>query len=329
MNDDQSNSGAATTNNLLITLHRWASQQDENFITDAFAHLLRHLLADDEGVGVELLQYLTGERFPVVSSAKIIQVRTQVTVAQGRPDIEFSSKDHLVYVEAKVESGLGNRQLERYLEELDDRKPPQATTLVVLSRYPVEIPPAIGDRVIAKRWYQVAHWLAERKCEVKNVVNTFLIEQIIEFFEARNITMEKVGPEMLPGLKAFRSLMAMVSEAITAQKMTMKDSFGRDWSGYYLDKEKQDFFFGLYHDRPHVLVFATNKFPIVADADKQLGFGKVERASYAPNKRVWINELFLDSEEAPFFALSRKEQMDRVEAVLSKSLIAVQKIRQA
>ena len=140
--------------------------------------------------------------------------------------------------------------------------------------------------------------------------------------------MEKVGPEMLPGLKAFRSLMAMASEAITAQKMTMKDSFGREWSGYYLDREKQDFFFGLYNERPHVLIFATNKFPIVADADKHLGIGKVERASYAPNKRVWINELFLDSEEAPFFALSRKEQMDRVETFLSKSLMVVQKVRQ-
>lgn len=316
-------------NNLLTALHRWASRQDENFITDAFAHLLRHLLDADAAVGMKLLQFLTDERFSVAPNISSIQVKTQVTLAQGRPDIEISNELHLVYVEAKVESGLGNRQLERYLEELDGKKSPENTTLVVLSRYPVEVPSASRERVVTKRWYQVAHWLVESRSEVKNVVNLFLVEQLISFFEARNITMEKVGPEMLPGLKAFDSLMAMVAEAILAQKMTLKDSFGRDWSGCYFDKTKQDFFFGVYHERPHILVFATNKFPILADADKLLGFGKSERASYAPNKRIWSNELRLNSEEAPFFALSRKEQMDRIESFLRESLIAVQRIRQS
>ena len=140
--------------------------------------------------------------------------------------------------------------------------------------------------------------------------------------------MEKVGPEMLSGLKAFQNLMSMISEALNAQTLTMKDTFGREWSGYYLDRTKQDFFFGVYHDRPHVLVFATNRFPIVADPDERLGFGRAERASYAPNKRIWINELVLDSEEVKFFALSREEQMRRVETFLELSLIAVQKIQQ-
>jgi hypothetical protein len=105
-------------NNLLTALHRWASRQDENFITDAFAHLLRHLLADDAAVGRKLLQFLTDEKFSVGSNNGSIQVKTQVTLAQGRPDIEISSECQLVYVEAKVESGLGDRQLERYVIEL-------------------------------------------------------------------------------------------------------------------------------------------------------------------------------------------------------------------
>lgn len=315
-------------NNLLTALHRWASRQDENFITDAFAHLLRHLLAADAAVGRKLLQFLTDEKFSVGSNNGSIQVKTQVTLAQGRPDIEISSEGQLVYVEAKVESGLGDRQLERYLAELDGKQSSGSTTLVVLSRYPIEVPVAIRDRIIARRWYQVAHWLVERKAELTNGVNVFLVQQLIEFFETRNIIMEKVGPEMLPGLKAFDSLMAMVTEAIVAQKMTFKDSFGREWSGCYIDKTKQEFFFGVYRERPHILVFETFNFLVVGNADELLGFGKSERVSHTRNKQKWSNELRLDSEESPFFALSRMEQMDRIEGFLRESLIAVQKIRQ-
>ena len=35
---------SVSDNNLLTLLHRWWPRQDENFMTEAFAHLLRHLL---------------------------------------------------------------------------------------------------------------------------------------------------------------------------------------------------------------------------------------------------------------------------------------------
>lgn len=34
-------------NNLLVELYRWTWRLDENFTTDASAHLLRHLLAEE------------------------------------------------------------------------------------------------------------------------------------------------------------------------------------------------------------------------------------------------------------------------------------------
>ncbi len=316
--------------NLLVALHHWASRHDENFITDAFAHLLRHLLADDKAVGIELLMYLTDGRFSAALAEKTINVRTQVTVAKGRPDIEISSSTHLLYVEAKVESGLGEQQLERYLMELGAQKPQEASTLVVLSHYPIEIPTAIRNRVVARRWYQVAHWLIESlaRGDVKNDVNKFLVGQLIDFFQARNITMEKVGPEMLTGLRAFRSLTAMLSEAIAGRRMTVKDSFGRDWAGYYFDKGKQEFFLGVYYERLNILVFETKSFPVVADADTRLGFGKVSRVSHTLNKRIWTNELILDSDEVKIFELARDEQMHRIERFLSDSLDAVATIRE-
>jgi hypothetical protein len=310
-------------------LHHWASLH-ENFITDAFSHVLKRLLNDDERAGIEVLQFLTNERFPPVGITTPIIVRTQVTLARGRPDIVISRLNHLVYVETKVESGLGDRQLERYLEQLEESTLPDATTLVVLSRYPVKVPAPIKKRVISKRWYQVAHVLTDilKREAIKNPVNKFLIEQLIGFFEARNITMGQVGAEMLVGLKAFDSLLSMVSEAILSQKMTTKDTFGRAWSGYYFDKPKKDFFFGVWHDRSNVLVFETHKFPVVNDADRRLGFGRMKSASYAPNKKAWVNELVLDCEEVNFFALTRAEQLHRVELFLAESLKAVRTVKE-
>lgn len=317
--------------NLLVALHHWASRQDENFITDAFAHLLRHLIAKDKMVGMELLSYLNNERLSVAFGDNPIEIRTQVTVAKGRPDIEISGIDHLVYIEAKVESGLGDRQLERYLEDLDACKSPEASTLVVLSRYPVEIHSDISTRVVTRRWYQVAHWLIDAlaRGDIKDCANKFLVEQMIDFFKARNITMEKVGPEMLTGVRAFRSLTAMLSEAILAKGMTSKDSFGRYWAGYYLDKTKQEFFFGVYYERLNILVFETYKLSVIPDISLDLSIGKIVRDSYTTNKHKWRNELALDSKDVSFFDQERDFQMQCIEKFFSDSLEAVKKIQAA
>lgn len=312
----------ASTDNLLTALHRWAWRQDENFITDAFAFLLRRLLTEDFAVGIELVQFVAGDRIPVATTAATIRVRTQVTVAQGRPDIEISCPNHLVYIEAKVESGFGAQQLERYLAALDARLPPHSTTLVVLSRYPADIPSTISDRVIARRWHQVAHRLMEirERKAIKGDVNKFLLEQLLGFFVARNITMERVGPELMSGVRAFRSLIAMVSEALSARHVTMADTFGRQWAGYYFDQKAQEFFLGAYYDRPHVLVFETYKFPVVPDAAEKLGFGKM-----GPGR--WENELDLQSEDVRFFALNQQEQFQKVEKFLSDSIEAARTMR--
>ena len=44
---------------LLTTLFRWSHRQGENFLTDSFAYILRHLLADEHHVAEQLLAPLT------------------------------------------------------------------------------------------------------------------------------------------------------------------------------------------------------------------------------------------------------------------------------
>ncbi|MGB6848664.1 MAG: hypothetical protein WBG05_10740, partial [Thermoanaerobaculia bacterium] len=65
-------------NNLLVELHRWAWRQDENFTTEAFAHLLRHLLSEQPEAGLDLLELLIGSQGKIsATEASSVSIRTQ------------------------------------------------------------------------------------------------------------------------------------------------------------------------------------------------------------------------------------------------------------
>jgi hypothetical protein len=105
--------------NLFLRLHTWASGQDENFTSESFAYVLQHLVEHDPAAGVRILHRLTAGRLGLPpQDAAFVTITTQVSVAEGRPDIEIGTPDHLVYVEVKVEAELGERQLERYRSAL-------------------------------------------------------------------------------------------------------------------------------------------------------------------------------------------------------------------
>src|SRR5438105_12670390 len=94
-------------NNLFLRLHKWASRQDENFLTESLAVVLEQLLVLAPAVGTRLVARLTGgfiDLSPEAASA--IEVRTQVEAGQGRPDLEIRTPHRLVWLEVKAESEL-------------------------------------------------------------------------------------------------------------------------------------------------------------------------------------------------------------------------------
>jgi hypothetical protein len=125
--------------NLFVDLHRWAERQDENFTTEAFAHLLRHILSNEATFGIRILNKLTGLAWPV-EAAREIQIVTQVTVDEGRPDIEIGlDRIHLVFVEVKVEARLWPDQVARYRAALSRARGSRAP-LILLTKYPIVFP---------------------------------------------------------------------------------------------------------------------------------------------------------------------------------------------
>ena len=104
------NNLAPHQDNLLTALHRWAWRQDENFLTSALTHLLRYLLKNEAEIGIQLLSNLTSGRICVdVGDTGEVDVSMQVTTSLGRPDIQIRTREHLAFIEAKVESGLDQR----------------------------------------------------------------------------------------------------------------------------------------------------------------------------------------------------------------------------
>src|SRR5213082_1993494 len=98
-------------NNLLLLLHKWARRQDENFLTEAFAHLLQHLLDEEPEAAVGFLESLTGGFLRVkAAEARHVALRTQIILSEGRPDLEIRTIEQLVYVEVKSESAADPAQ---------------------------------------------------------------------------------------------------------------------------------------------------------------------------------------------------------------------------
>src|SRR5208283_4724546 len=104
---------AAPANNLFLRLHKWASRQSENFLTESLAVVLEQLLILAPEVGTRLIRQLTGSFLNVApEDASLIVLQTQVEAGQGKPDLEIRAPHRLVWIEVKAESSLRTGQLE-------------------------------------------------------------------------------------------------------------------------------------------------------------------------------------------------------------------------
>jgi hypothetical protein len=307
---------AAPANNLFLRLHKWASRQDENYCTEALALVLSHLLAGQPEVGVRLLSSLT-EDFLVVpqDEAANVDIRTQVETTEGRPDLEITWTDFLVVIEAKVESELHKGQLEGYRVMLRESGRSH-TRLVLLTRYPQTFDPPDEKPDLTIRWYQVAEWLDReiRHGAITDPVARFLSKQFVDFLEERNMAIAQVNWQMAEGVRALRSLLAMLAEAAAACHLSPKKAFGWDWLGFMLE---QRYWVGVILDNPSQLCFQVRP-PIDTDRAKTLGVGAVVEAP--AGGLMWQHVVDLDSEQAHFYSRSKASQMQWLQEFLGECL---------
>ncbi|MEX0865823.1 MAG: hypothetical protein WD030_00600, partial [Pirellulales bacterium] len=191
----------SVTDNVFQSLNRWATQQDENFVTDSFAYLLRLLVRNDRAAAATILQKLTGGCFDIsLQTLAQVQIETQVATDHGYPDIRITCAGHCALVEVKVESPPDQSQLARYRKALDECGV-QKTCLVLLTRYPAELDPTLALPDHKVRWLQIADWLqSENGQQIDSPISRFMTEQFVTFLQQRGMAVRQLQPDLAPGI---------------------------------------------------------------------------------------------------------------------------------
>jgi hypothetical protein len=299
----------STGPNLFARLHKWATRQDENFLTESLAVVLEHLLSLAPDVAVRLVARLTGGFIAVPpEDAGMIQLQPQVEAATGRPDLELRIPNRLVWVEVKAESELHTGQLEGYRVLLHESGVEQ-TRLMLLTRYPQVFGPEDARPDLELRWYQVADWLESEMPAVESAgeVAGFLARQFLAFLEARGMTLTQVGKLMPEGLRALSSLLNMLYEAAAAMKVSVKKTASWEHLGANLDQGKYSI--GVACAEPEKLWFST-RCKIDVDAARKLGVGEISEENWVPGRYRWHRSADLESEPVHFFSRSKVSQME-------------------
>ncbi|MCP4142544.1 MAG: PD-(D/E)XK nuclease family protein [Chloroflexi bacterium] len=284
--------------NIFITLAKYASQQEENFLTEAFVYLLDVMLEKDSSSGISILKEISGAKsHNWFSEKQTISITTQITIEKDRPDIAITiGNEKIIFIEVKHDSKLGEKQLERYYSHLENSHY-TAKQLVLLTRSRNSIQETNLDKTKFHHicWYEISSWLSE--IESKNKTVTYLIQQFIGFLKDKEMSMEKITWEYIRGLPAMKNFLDMLGAAISEAnpELTTKKTIGWTWGGYYLEG---NIFLGL-RFTDHLLLSFEND---------------------TGNKPTFIKSLHL--EENHFFSLSAGEQLELLVTFIQESYTA-------
>jgi len=328
--------------NLFSNLNRWAIRQNENFTTEILVYLINHLLIVDPDIALNLLHKITDGFLYKISSLNNIRINTQSVIDEGRPDIEISIDEYVIFIEVKIDSAIGEGQLTRYrsaLESLTNKK----TLLIYLSRYPLDSDDN-GKPDIALRWYQIADFIyAELNKNDIQSISKYLLQEFYNYLKDQNLILSKVNSQISEGLNTYRveygdvaqslkrmrnfkkldsnenlrplsNLLKLMKEAFTTINIKPRFESGQNkggWAGFVFNAIESLFL--IYYSQPETLVFETFNLPVNPDKFNS-EFGKFWNEG---TKVRWKAELNLADKS--FFALNKKGQIDIIESFLKRS----------
>jgi hypothetical protein len=281
--------------NIFSTLFKYCVGSDENYLTDAFAYVLRLLLHRAPQNGITIINQLCGlQQANCFEQPTTITINTQVTVDEGRPDIEVRDHNILVYVEVKHDAPLSEGQLEYYKSKLID-SPHAFTQLVLLtrSRLSAKETTLFHEQYHHIRWYEVHDLLAH--APISDNICRFFVDELLQFLKEKNMVMNKVTWEYIRGVPALLDLTNMLEEAVAEvmNSRKMRRTAGWSWRGFY---SEDGFYIGIPYDHPTSITFQNN----------------------GGRNPTYIRDLEL--ENAHFFSLAQGEQFECIVSFLRQSL---------
>lgn len=240
--------------NIFKTLKR-GNQREEEFFSASLAILLAEI--------PELTSFLI-KTLLKKTDVESLEVILEDTISNGRIDIALKSPHLEVYIENKVSSGLGELQLERYYNHLQNID--NETKLILLTRDYIE-DESIGkyvDKYI--RWYEIYSKIENFKDSISDYVEVgkdkkiYLLKQFLQFLKDENMSIEKVSWEYSEGVKSFLNLLNMIqSELDQLKKEKAINSYGvikigTDYAGIYINQ--QDLWVGVNYPNFNELCFS-------------------------------------------------------------------------
>lgn len=331
--------------NLLARLYKYSRSQDENFTTEAFAHLLEYLITSDAEIAQSLLKKVTNGSFDLSKySNDKVKISTQNRTEQGITDIQISTPDFIIIFENKIEASLGYLQLEKYTEFLKSQEGKQ-NLLILLSKHPYEITNIeLEKSVLRIRWIHISEFLKQeiRKDKIQSTTR-YLLQQFLDFLSGRGLSLtsttspisESVNNYLLSNpkenifyqhkpnrlkeiteLKELHSLMESLRSAVKNVRPSTKIKLdsgrnsrkGSPWIGFNFDG--MDSFAVIYLDSPNEIIFETYNRKIDIQKLEQSEIGNI----FWEEKWNWKKwEFSLNLETVNFYNESESSQLEILE----------------
>ena len=186
--------------NLLITNFKKTKRQEENYTTEAFASLLRYLVANESQFAWRLINLLTQRKFNLKDyNPNEVVIRTQVATSLGRPDIEIVAPNYLIYIENKIEARMEKSQIQRYKRALK-RSSNNKTLLLLISKYRMKSSKGADCYI---RWYQIAKWLEDSSSCLKSKESHMRVIKFLGFLHHRYLALEPATTRVSPSLRKY------------------------------------------------------------------------------------------------------------------------------
>lgn len=280
---------------IFSTLYKHCSGAEENYLTDAFAYTLRFLLRSAPKDALNCINTVCGlSGSKLYRDPKTIHVTTQVSIDQGRPDMEIRDDHVLTYIEVKHDSPLSTGQLERYQKQLRAANHP-FTQLVLLTRSRI----SVAETTLSINEYHHIRW-----CDVydyldritwEDQVCTYIVTSFLYFLQEKNMAMRKVSWEYMQGVPALMYLTQMLGEALATAMphVSRRRTAGWTWRGFYT---ATGYYVGMNLTQPNGITFQNN-----------LGNAPTYRRD-------------LDFDKAHFFSLTSGDQFECIVSFLQNAL---------
>lgn len=289
-------------------LHKWASSQDENFTTEILIYIISESLILDAEYAIYLLDYISGS-FICANDIDDCIVSGQYSTKYGVPDLVIEAKNKIVFVEVKVDSDFGDKQISRYRKAVELQT--KESRLITLTRY-ILTKSTVKEEMpdISITWDNLSELFSIKYPNNSNI--KYLVKEYIHYLKYRGLAMEKVKWQLIEGVAQIKNLMAILSEAISHSTASISQSSnGKDWAGYYLDGSK--LFIGLYYDEPEKISINTECALLENASDIQIE-GRFEN-----NKWWW--DLPLTDEDVHFFSRTKASQIEVLTQFINNSVI--------